>query len=55
MAVPNAPSGSDTYDNWLKAEIQEALDDTSPTIPHDDVIQDIRAMINQARVKHVPA
>lgn len=25
------------YDDWLKAEVQEAIDDTSPTIPHDEV------------------
>lgn len=25
------------YDKWLKAEIQEAIDDTSPSIPNDKV------------------
>lgn len=25
------------YDKWLKAEVQEAIDDTSPTIPHEEV------------------
>lgn len=25
------------YDKWLKAEIQEAIDDTSPSIPNDEV------------------
>lgn len=24
------------YDKWLKAEIQEAIDDTSPSIPHEE-------------------
>lgn len=25
------------YDKWLKAEIQEAIEDTSPSIPHEEV------------------
>lgn len=25
------------YDKWLKAEIQEAIDDPSPSIPHEEV------------------
>lgn len=36
------------YDKWLKAEIQEAIDDTSPTIPHDEAMRQIRAAIKQA-------
>lgn len=36
------------YDKWLKAEIQEALDDTSPTIPHDEAMRQIRAAIKAA-------
>lgn len=37
------------YNKWLKAEVQEAIDDTSPTIPHADVMKDIRAVIARAR------
>lgn len=37
------------YDKWLKIEIQEAIDDTSPLISHDQVIQDVRAVIVKAR------
>jgi hypothetical protein len=37
------------YDKWLKAEIQEAIDDTSPLIPHDEVMKDVRAVIAKAR------
>lgn len=36
------------YTKWLKAEIQEAIDDTSPTIPHDEAMRQIRAAIKQA-------
>lgn len=34
------------YTKWLKAEIQEAIDDTSPTVPHDEAMRQIRAAIN---------
>lgn len=37
------------YNKWLKAEVQEAIDDTSPTIPHTDVMKDVRAVIAKAR------
>lgn len=36
------------YTKWLKAEVQEALDDTSPTIPHDEAMRQVRAAINLA-------
>lgn len=36
------------YNKWLKAEVQEAIDDTSPTISHDAVMQDVRAVIASA-------
>lgn len=37
------------YDKWLKAEVQEAIDDTSPTIPHNEVMKEVRAVIATAR------
>jgi hypothetical protein len=36
------------YTKWLKAEIQEAIDDTGPTIPHDEAMRQIRTAIKQA-------
>ena len=43
------------YDKWLKAEIQEAIDDTNPTIPHEEVIRDVRRVIKRARAKRASA
>ena len=40
------------YDKWLKAEIQEAIDDTSPTIPHAQVMADIQALIDNKKKQH---
>lgn len=39
------------YNKWLKAEVQEAIDDTSPAIPHGKVMKDVRAVIAKARAK----
>ncbi len=36
------------YQKWLKAEIQEAIDDTSPTVPHNEAMRQIRAAIKTA-------
>ena len=36
------------YTKWLKAEIQEAIDDTSPTVPHQEAMRQIRAAIRSA-------
>jgi hypothetical protein len=36
------------YTKWLKAEVQEAIDDTSPTIPHDKAMRQVRAAIKLA-------
>lgn len=33
------------YTKWLKSEIQEAIDDPDPTIPHDEAMCLIRAAI----------
>jgi len=35
------------YDEWLLAEIQEALDDPSPLIPHEEAIRQILAGIKE--------
>ncbi|NHZ42811.1 type II toxin-antitoxin system RelB family antitoxin [Massilia aquatica] len=43
------------YDKWLRAEVQEAINDTSPTIPHDEVMRSVRAAIKAVRSKRVPA
>jgi hypothetical protein len=43
------------YDKWLRAEVQEAIDDTSPTIEHDEVVRNVRAAIKGVRAKRAPA
>jgi hypothetical protein len=36
------------YVKWLKAEIQQAIDDPSPTVPHDEAMRQIRAALKRA-------
>ena len=37
------------YDAWFRAKVQEALDSTEPTVPHDEVVKDVKAIIAKAR------
>lgn len=41
-ATPDAVAA---YAQWLEAEVQEAIDDTSPSVPHDEAMRQIRAAI----------
>lgn len=43
-AMKDAHAAS-AYTKWLKAEVQEAINDTSPTIPHDEAMRQVRAAI----------
>lgn len=40
----------DAYDAWFRAKVQEALADPSPTVRHDQVMRDARALINGKRL-----
>jgi len=37
------------YDDWLRAKVQESLDNPGPGIPHAVVMAEIRQMIAQAK------
>lgn len=36
----------DAYDAWFRTKVQEALADPRPTTPHDQVMQEARALID---------
>ena len=38
------------YDLWFRAKVQESLDDPRPSIPHDEVMAQMRAIL--ASKKH---
>lgn len=37
------------YQEWLTREVQDAIDDPAPNIPHADVMTSAQAVINKAR------
>ena len=40
---------AEAYDVWFRAKVQAALDDLSPGIPHDEVMAEMRALIESKR------
>ena len=46
--MKDAHAAAAAYTKWLKAEVQEAIDDTSPSIPHDEAMRQVRAAIKLA-------
>ncbi|WP_026155105.1 type II toxin-antitoxin system RelB/DinJ family antitoxin [Paracoccus sp. N5] len=39
----------DAYDAWFRAKVREALEDDQPTIPHADVMAEMRELIERKR------
>jgi DNA-damage-inducible protein J len=39
----------DSYDIWFRAKVQEALNDTRPTVAHEAVMKDARALVDRKR------
>src|SRR3989338_4283765 len=40
-----------SYDRWFRARVQASLDDPRPSIPHDQVMAEMRALIELKRRK----
>ena len=40
-----ATEADPAYDAWFRAQVQEALDDTSPPIPHEEAMRQLRAAL----------
>ncbi|VVM70049.1 antitoxin [Pseudomonas fluorescens] len=34
-----------SHDRWLRAKVQASIDDPRPNVPHDQVMADMRALI----------
>ncbi len=39
----------DTYDAWFRAKVREALDDPAPSLPHAEVMAEMRELIAAKR------
>jgi len=42
------------YSKWLAAEIEEAIDDPRPDVPHDEVMSEMEAAIAALEAEHEP-
>ena len=40
------------YDKWFRAKVQASLDDPRPSIPHDQVMAEMDAIIAEAEQRH---
>ncbi len=40
-----------SYDRWFRAKVQASLDDPSPSIPHDQVMAEVEAIIVEAETR----
>ncbi len=41
----------EAYDRWFRAKVCEAMDDTRPTIPHHQVMDDVQAIIDRKHTR----
>ena len=41
-----------SHDRWFRAKVQASLDDPRPNLPHDQVMADLRTLIESKRNKH---
>ena len=42
---------AEAYGRWFRAKVQASLADTRPSIPHDQVMADMEAIIRAAELK----
>lgn len=40
-----------SYDCWFRAKVQASLDDPRPNVPHDQVMADMRSLLEAKRNK----
>ncbi|WP_087718548.1 type II toxin-antitoxin system RelB family antitoxin [Salinicola salarius] len=43
---------ADSYDRWFRDRVQRSLDDSRSSIPHDDVIAEMRALLESKKRRH---
>jgi hypothetical protein len=43
---------AEAYDRWFRAKVQKALDDPRPGIRHEEVMAEMRAIIEAKRCAH---
>ena len=43
---------AEAYDAWFRAQVEASLTDPRPGIPHDQVMAELRAIIEAKKAKH---
>jgi hypothetical protein len=43
---------ADNYDRWFRVKVQEALDDSRPSVPHDEVMRRMEERFAALRKVH---
>jgi len=43
---------SSAYDAWFRVQVQEALNDVRPAIPHQQVMDEVQVLIDRKRRAH---
>lgn len=46
---PALAVSEESYDDWFRRKVQEAIDDPGPLVPHDQVMSEMRALIDARR------
>jgi hypothetical protein len=44
--------GAARYDLWFRAKIKASIDDPRPSVPHEEVMAEIHALLQTKRRKH---
>lgn len=47
--IDEAPTDPVEYDNWVRAKVLKSLEDPRPSIPHDKVMAQMRALLARKR------
>ena len=42
---------ADAYDVWFRAKVQASIDDSRPSIPHDQVMDEIQAFLTKKQTE----
>jgi hypothetical protein len=58
MSIANSPLVSEfetveqeaSYNAWLNAKVKASLEDPRPSIPHDQVMEKVRAMLDKKKI-----
>ena len=45
------PEQAASYDRWLRAKVQRAIDSQKPRVPHDQVMTEMRELLEAKRQK----